>query len=117
MSEPKLISPLLDHHLMGAPISEHHGVRCCPALMKENDHKDIVKIISLPANRVQLDALLLTGACSNEADAQEYFLRQAKRITDEAELLQKLMDKYTFADVDQSWLKLCYYYDYLGPEG
>ena len=32
-----------------------------------------------------------------------------------AEILQKLMDKYTFAGVDQSWLKLCYYYDYLGP--
>ena len=32
-----------------------------------------------------------------------------------AELLQMLMDKYTFEDVDQSWLKLCYYYDYLGP--
>ncbi len=39
-------------------------------------------------------------------------------VTEElAELLQKLMDKYTFANVDQSWLKLCYYYDYLGPEG
>ncbi len=37
-------------------------------------------------------------------------------VTEElAELLQKLMDKYTFEDVDQSWLKLCYYYDYLGP--
>ena len=34
-----------------------------------------------------------------------------------AEILQLLMDKYTFEDVDQSWLKLCYYYDYLGPEG
>ena len=34
-----------------------------------------------------------------------------------AEILTLLMDKYTFADVDQSWLKLCYYYDYLGPEG
>ena len=31
-----------------------------------------------------------------------------------AELLQMLMDKYTFEDVDQSWLKLCYYYDHLG---
>ena len=31
-----------------------------------------------------------------------------------AEILQKLMDKYTFEGVDQSWLKLCYYYDYLG---
>ena len=32
-----------------------------------------------------------------------------------AELLQQLMEKYTFENVDQSWLKLCYYYDYLGP--
>ncbi len=34
-----------------------------------------------------------------------------------AEILQLLMDKYTFDDVDQSWLKICYYYDYLGPKG
>lgn len=33
-----------------------------------------------------------------------------------AEILHKLMDKYTFENVDYSWLKLCYYYDYLGPE-
>ena len=32
-----------------------------------------------------------------------------------AEILQMLMDKYTFEDVDNSWLKICYYYDYLGP--
>ena len=31
-----------------------------------------------------------------------------------ADVLQKLMDKYTFAGVDYSWLKLCYYYDYMG---
>ncbi len=34
-----------------------------------------------------------------------------------AELLQILMDKYTFRNVDHSWTKLCYYYDYLGPDG
>jgi len=34
-----------------------------------------------------------------------------------AEILQLLMDKYTFEGVENSWLKLCYYYDYLGPEG
>ena len=33
-----------------------------------------------------------------------------------AELLQMLMDKYTFAGVENSWTKLCYYYDELGPE-
>ena len=34
-----------------------------------------------------------------------------------AEILQLLMEKYTFENVDHSWRKLCYYYDYLGPEG
>ena len=33
-----------------------------------------------------------------------------------AEILQLVMDKYTFQNVDHSWTKLCYYYDYLGPE-
>ena len=33
-----------------------------------------------------------------------------------AEILQLLMEKYTFENVDCSWPKLCYYYDYLGPE-
>ena len=32
-----------------------------------------------------------------------------------AQLLQKLMDKYTFSGVDHSWTKLCYYYKTLGP--
>ena len=31
-----------------------------------------------------------------------------------AELLQTLMDKYTFAGVDDSWAKLCYYYQHMG---
>ncbi len=33
-----------------------------------------------------------------------------------AEILQLLMDKYTFEGVENSWTKLCYYYDHLGPE-
>ena len=31
-----------------------------------------------------------------------------------ANLLQLLMDKFTFSGVENSWLKLCYYYDYMG---
>ena len=31
-----------------------------------------------------------------------------------AELLQTLMDKYTFNGVDNSWAKLCYYYQHFG---
>ncbi|MBR5524516.1 MAG: redoxin domain-containing protein [Clostridia bacterium] len=34
-----------------------------------------------------------------------------------AELLQMVMEKYTFENVDNAWLKLCYYYDHLGPNG
>lgn len=33
-----------------------------------------------------------------------------------AQILQKLMDKFTFEDVDNAWIKLCYYYDHLGPQ-
>ncbi len=34
-----------------------------------------------------------------------------------AEILQLLMDKYTFKGVENSWLKMCYYYETLGPQG
>jgi peroxiredoxin len=33
-----------------------------------------------------------------------------------AEILQMLMDKYTFKNVEDAWTKMCYYYQYLGPE-
>ena len=33
-----------------------------------------------------------------------------------AELLQMIMDKYTFAGVENSWTKLCYYIDHMGPK-
>ena len=33
-----------------------------------------------------------------------------------ARLLQQVMDKYTFENVEDSWTKLCYYYDHLGPQ-
>ena len=33
-----------------------------------------------------------------------------------ATILQKLMDKYTFKNVVNSWTKLCYYYETIGPE-
>ncbi len=33
-----------------------------------------------------------------------------------AAMLQLAVNKYSFEDVDFAWLKLCYYYDYLGPQ-
>ena len=90
MSEPKLISPMLDDFMMGDPLSEHHGVRCCPAMRKDSDSRYIVKIISVPASQVQLEALLLTGAYSTQDAALAYFKDMANDVTDEVEVLKKL---------------------------
>lgn len=90
MSKAKLISPMLDNFLMGDPISDHHGVRCCPAMEKDADHKYIVKIVSVPASQVQLDALLLTGACKDQESALAYFREIAEGVTEEAHILQRL---------------------------
>lgn len=90
MSDPKLVSPLLDGFVLGAPMSSHDGIRCCPAMKENSDDKYIVKVISLPASQVQLDALLLTGAYKDPAAAMDYFKELSDNIVREAELLQKL---------------------------
>lgn len=102
MSEPKLISPLLDGFAIGAPLSEHDGVQCCPAMKENSDEKYIVKIISVPASQVQLEALLLAGAYKNPAEAMDYFRELAEGITKEAELLRKLSRLEGFLPYD-SW--------------
>lgn len=96
MSEPKLISPMLDDYSMGEPISNHHGVRCCPAMRNNSDSKYIVKIISIPASQVQLQALLLTGAYRNEAEARDYFLELAQGVLAETDVLAKLSKQEGF---------------------
>ena len=90
MSEPKLISPLLDGFAMGNPMSDHDGICCCPAIKENSDNKYIVKIISVPASQVQMDALLLTGAYKDPADAMDYYKQMAEEITEEAEFLTTL---------------------------
>lgn len=90
MSEQKRISPLLDGLEMGSPMSDHDGVRCCPAIKVNTEKKYIVKIISVPASQVQMDALLLAGAYKDPAGAMDYYKEQAEDIVREAELLQKL---------------------------
>lgn len=90
MSEQKRISPLLDGFSLGTPMSEHDGVRCCPAIKENTDKKYIVKIITIPASQVQLDALLIAGAYKDPADAMEYYKGVGEDVMKEAELLQKL---------------------------
>ncbi len=97
MSEPKLISPLLDGYIIGQSISYHDGVRCCPAIREATDEKFIVKIISVPASQVQLEALLLTGAYENNEAALEYFQSLAQDILKEKDTLSSLsrLDGFT----------------------
>lgn len=102
MSEPKLISPMLDNYEMGGPISDHDGVRCCPAMRKDSDDKYIVKIISVPASQSKLDALLLTGACSDVSSALLYFKDQADGIIKEKKILDNLANLEGFISYDDS---------------
>lgn len=90
LSEPQLIAPLLDGFVMGDPISNHDGVKCCPAMQLETNKKYIVKIISVPASQEKLDALLLAGAFSDKDSALEYFKGIADSVEQEAALLQRL---------------------------
>ena len=89
MSEPKLVSPLLDGYIMGEAISDHHGVRCYPAIRENTDERYIVKIISIPASQVQLDALLLTGAYTDSAEALAYFKELSDGVVGEADILDR----------------------------
>ena len=96
MSEPVLISPLLDDYIMGGPISDHHGVCCCPAMKKDTDERYIVKVISVPASPSKIDALLLTGAYPDEASVLRYFEEIANGIVEEIHILDVLSEQEGF---------------------
>lgn len=102
MSEHEGIPGLLAGLVVGEPISEHHGIRCCPAMAEDSDNKYIIKIVSVPASQVQLDALLLTGAYKDQESALVYFKELADGVIAEAEILQKLSKLEGFVGYD-SW--------------
>lgn len=90
MDELKIISPMLDNFAVGSAISDHNGVRCYPAMDETNGEKYIVKVISIPASRTQLDAFLLSGAYADEESAMVYFTEQAEELVKETQVLGKL---------------------------
>ncbi len=90
MHDIKQISPLLDNYIIGEPMSDHHGINCCPAINKENENRYILKIISVPASQTQLDALLLTGAVDSPEAAMEYFEKRANDYIQEIDILNNL---------------------------
>jgi len=100
VSEIKLISPMLDDFAMGDPISEHDGVRCCPAMKQDSEEKYIVKIISIPPTQMQMDALLLSGAYPDKESALTYFKALADDIAEEVNVLNKLSASEGFLPID-----------------
>ena len=58
-----------------------------------------------------VESYILENMITDEASE----LYGCAKVTEEMmKVLQLLMDKYTFAGVENSWLKLCYYYKHLG---
>ena len=90
MSDTKMVSPLLDGFVMGDALSSHNGVHCYPAMKENSENRYIVKTIAVPSSQKQLDALILTGAYKDLAEATEYFREMADGIVAEAELLKQL---------------------------
>lgn len=101
MSEAKLISPMLDNFAMGSSISEHHGVHSYPAMDESTGNKYIVKVVSIPASRTQLDALLLSGAYPDEQSAQVYFKELADGVIQEIGVLESLSKLDGFISYDK----------------
>ena len=73
MSELKLVSPLLDHMDFIHEMSSGNGTTVY--LMRNIDTKQeyVLKHISIPESQTQIDALLITGAASDEKEAHVYF--------------------------------------------
>jgi len=92
LSEPRLISPMLDNFMMGGPISDHHGVCCCPAMEKDTNDRYIVKVISVPASPAKMDALLLSGAYADETAALDYFRELVNGVLEEVDILEKFSE-------------------------
>lgn len=102
MSEPRLISPLLDGYMLGESFNSHDGVSCFPAMNSASDKKYIVKAVSFPPTQEKLEALLLAGAFPDRASALPYFQDQLNSLVEEAELLKTLSQQEGFVSYD-SW--------------
>lgn len=105
MSEATNNNLTVDALMIGDPISQHHGIKCCPAIHEATEERYIVKFISIPASQVQLDALLLTGAYPTPAQAMEYFRDRAEEVLQEVKILNKLHTMEGFLPFTQAEIR------------
>lgn len=96
MSELKAVSPLLDGISIGQKISEHGGVSCYPAMNTDTREKFILKHISIPESQVRVEALILTGACADNADALSYYTTVSEDLKTELAALAKVAESRKF---------------------
>ena len=96
LSAPKLYIPMLNGLILGEALSVHDGVRCFPAIRHSNQEKYIVKVITVPASQVQLDAMMLTGAFPNREAALEYYMDVSRDILRETDILRQLSQQEGF---------------------
>ena len=76
--------------MLGEALSGHDGVCCYPVIRHSDKEKFILKVISVPASAVQLEAMMLTGAFPNQEAALEYYHDLAKDMIRETEILRQL---------------------------
>ena len=86
------VSPLLDAMEVGECFARHDGASCYRILHSESGREFVLKHISVPASRDQVDALLLTGAYASEEEADAYYRKEAEALVQEAENRKKLLD-------------------------
>ncbi len=107
MTEPKLVTPILEEYIIGEYLDCQNGVACYPAIHQDTQEQYMLKVLTFPASPVQLDALLLTGAYASREDAMAYFRELAQNAAGEAEILQKLSRMEGFTAFSASDLQCC----------
>lgn len=96
MPELHADSPILEGLIAGQCFTEHDGVRCYPAIDRQSGEKYIVKVVSVPANAAQTEALMLTGAIHTQEDAEQYFAVLTDETVEETRILNTLSEQDGF---------------------
>lgn len=100
MIAPRPISPLLDGYTLSEPTCARDGVVCAEAVENVSGAKFVLKMISVPASAVQMDALLMTGAFPDRDRANAYYKERARAVLNEAKTLRHLATLGYFSDFD-----------------
>lgn len=100
MAAPRPVSPILDGFRLEKPICQHGAAVCYAAVETGSSDPFVVKIISLPASPVQMEALLIAGAFADRKSANAYFKEQARKILNEAKTLRHMATLGGFVDFD-----------------